>query len=97
MLYPFKVNSSARQATSTSATRVVLGNGPVVRMFNESATAAEIIYIKFGDVSVVATNADIGVPAGALELFSRPEGSTHMSLLAASGTPAANYQVGQGG
>jgi hypothetical protein len=97
MLYPFKVNTSARQATSTTATRVALGNGPVVRCFNESVTGAEIIYVKFGDVSVVATNADIGMPAGALEVFSRPEGATHMSLLSATGTPAMNYQVGQGG
>jgi hypothetical protein len=95
-MYPFKVNASARQATSTTATRVALGNGPIVRLLNESVTAAEILYIKFGDGSVVATNADIAMPAGAIETFKRPEGATHMSLLAATGTPAANYQVGEG-
>jgi hypothetical protein len=94
--YVFKPKVSARQATSVAAARVLLGDGPIVRLCNESGTAGEIIYAKWGDVSVVATNADVAIPPGAIELFKRPEGATHMSLISATGTPAMNYQVGEG-
>lgn len=69
-------------AVTTTAAAVALGNGTQVRIYNKSAAAIDV---RFGGSTVTAIDGDLGMPAGGVEVFTRPDGATHVSLRANSG------------
>lgn len=89
---------TGQKATSTTALAIALATGATkVIVVNESATAAEFVYLAFGTSSANAiSNAANGVPvmAGEKLRLDVPLNATHFAYQSASGTP--NISISQG-
>lgn len=55
-------------------------NGAALRMLN---SGDDIVFVKFGDASVVATTDDIPMLGNTVEVFAAPSGATHCAALSA--------------
>lgn len=99
---PFTPGETVSLATSTSSGRVALGKptggaARIARVANTDVTAANFVYIKFGDVTVAATTGDMPIAANSVGYFQVPEGATHIAAIAAAATPALRITTGYGG
>lgn len=88
---------NVQTATTASAAYALTWQDPVmtsgwVEFFNRGAAT---VYVKFGTAGVVATTGDTAVPAGGYLRFSSasPANSTHVAILAASGTVQVNART----
>lgn len=106
----FTPGDTVSLATSTSSSRVALGKpvpgpGGVPRVVRVALPAgADLVYIAFGDSTVVATAADSTpsndsmpiIPGAAPEYFSIGPGVTHIAAIAAANTPTIIFTTGYG-
>lgn len=95
---PYPVNTAtATAATTTAATALVLpspvGRRFQVRVVNVGATP---VFINFGTAGVAATTASMPVAAGATNIFSVPEGTTHVGTIVGTGTAVIYFTAGEG-
>lgn len=94
---PYGASSTATAATTTAATALTLpttlGRRWQVRVVNVGATP---VFIVFGVVGVTATTAGTPVAAGATNIFSVPEGTTHVATIVGTGTAVIYFTAGEG-
>jgi hypothetical protein len=83
--------------TTTSTTALTLPSPPPrriqLRIYNTCATAP---FIAWGTSGITATTARMPLGPGAIELFTVPEGTTHVAQITSSGTCSIYYSPGQG-
>jgi hypothetical protein len=99
--YPFQAfgigTASASATTSSAATALTLPSQvpkrTQVRVYNAGSVTA---FILFGTSGVTATTGNMPVPAGAVEVLSVPEGTTHVATITASGTATVYFTAGEG-
>lgn len=101
----FQAYSSQNLATSAaSAAALVPSYGATLRLFNNSSFP---VFVRCGGIGVVATDADIGIPAGGVEKFSvaqlAPPGSFpnqsgvwYIAAISPGGAGILNIQTGAG-
>lgn len=83
-------------SVGTSSTRVAFNaehRGSNCRVCN---VGDEMIFVKFGDASVVADTNDIPVPANWVELFGVPNDATHCAAIAGVGGNTMYITPGDG-
>ncbi len=89
---PFKVEISQNDTATTTSQRTLLGDGPNIMLIGEGA---ETVYVKFGDVTVVATNEDVPILSGAMIVFEKT--GAYMAFLAAANTSRLGIVTGRQG
>lgn len=95
---PFSSTPDVATATTTTSTTALTLPSPAprrmqLRIFNNCATAP---FIAWGTSGITATTARMPLGPGSIELFSLPEGTTHVAQITASGTCSIYYSPGQG-
>lgn len=93
---PFCPGLTATLAVSNTTGRVALAkpNGAQVHITTLAADAA--CYIKFGDVTVVATTSDMRINPGATHILTVPAAATHVAAITAASTAALSVTSGIG-
>jgi hypothetical protein len=95
---PFGLGTASVTATTSSAaTALTLPPVPPrrmqVRIYNAGAAT---VFILLGTSGAVATTGNLPVPSGAIEVFSVPEGTTHVATITSSGTAVVYFSPGEG-
>lgn len=95
---PFASATNVGTAGTTTTTTALTLPSPAprrmqLRTYNNCATAP---FIAWGGAGITATTGGLPLGPGAIELFSLPEGTTHVAQITASGTCSIYYSVGQG-
>lgn len=111
---PLAVYDALTVTTGAAAATTALPQGSTIVLKNLSATAAEIVWIRFGSNAGVAAAVAAGAGCvallpGTIEAYgTAPQpslsgtlanpslGATHISMIAASGTPQVNIVTGEG-
>ena len=98
----FKPYGSQRVTVAGASAATKLTPGTTVRIVN---LGASIIYAKFGDASVVATNADVAIPVNGVAVMevsagdigggAPPSQPTYVALIG-DGASTANVATGEG-
>ena len=90
---PFYAENSYKFAITNVSSNTNITGGTVVRVANYGT---ENSWIKFGDRTVVATDSDILIQPGAVELFSKKTNQTHIAGIAETSASTLNIQTGEG-
>jgi hypothetical protein len=96
---PFDINTANAAATTASLTTALVLPLTVprrmqVRVFNAGTGTA---YIRFGVSGVTTTvAAGVPVPPGTIEVYSVPEGTTHVATITGTGTASVFFTAGEG-
>lgn len=100
MTQPFLPRITTVASTSTTANKTAIadarGRAPV-RVKNRSYTAGDGIYFKFGTSSDSDVTSSTGmlIGPGETEMFTLPDGATHVLALAQANTPGLEVTVGE--
>jgi len=93
-MIPFVIGPTATLSATTSSSRVQMGSaGAQIRIASPSANA--IVYIAFGDSSVVATTSDMPLLPGTVEMFTIVPGQ-YIAGITASGSATLSITSGRG-
>jgi hypothetical protein len=100
----FRPVSSATIAASTTSARAALpissdalsGSRSQVRLLHVLGDTV-LAYIRFGDSTVTATTADLPIGNRFPEIFTIPDGATHVAVILSSGTGNFHVTSGFGG
>jgi hypothetical protein len=95
---PFGIGTASVTATTSSAATALTLPSPVprrtqIRVYNSGAAT---VFILFGTSGTVSTTGNLPVPAGAVEILSVPEGTTHVATITSAGTALVYFTAGQG-
>lgn len=95
---PYASTTNVGTAGTTTTTTALTLPSPApkrmqLRTYNNCATAP---FIAWGTSGVTATTTGLPLGPGAIELFTVPDGTTHVAQITASGTCSIYYSVGQG-
>jgi hypothetical protein len=98
-LVPFFPGDSMKVAAGTSnVTTALPAKPPKNRTLHVANThGTNIIYIKFGDSTAVATDSELAILAFESMIFSLPDSITHIAILASGASTQVNVTVGTGG
>jgi len=83
-------------SSTTTSNAACGGRSMSMVVSNLSSTAAEFVYVCFGDSTVTATAADYVLLAGQQVSLTKFQDYTHVAVLAASGTPSVHVCPGEG-
>lgn len=100
-MQPFTPGATNILAVTTTSARIALTDAPAssqsrtVRLHNAGSA---LIFVRFGDSTVVAAATDMPLPVGAVESFNLPNSSSawHVAAIAASGTATLYATAGTG-
>lgn len=95
---PFTSTPNVGTAATTTSTTALTLPSPTprrmqLRVFNNCATAP---FIAWGTSGITAATTNMPLGPGSIELFTVPEGTTHVAQITASGTCSIYYSPGQG-
>ena len=87
--------SGAAVAVQVKTTGTGAGASPATLRVCTAASSA-LMYVKFGDSSVVATSNDMALPGGVVEIFQLSANDTHMSVISSGSSNTVYATIGLG-
>lgn len=87
-------SSIVLSGTTISSNAILPTTGGSVRVYNSGSV---IVFVKFGSSTVEATSSNSFIAPGATEVFSVPQGVTHVAGITASSTASIYVERGEGG